>query len=119
MLLYADDCVLYTSHRKLDKIEQVLQSDTNRLSIWCTDNLLKVNVNKTKCMLVSTRQKLSHLRALQVSISNVVVGQVISYNYLGVIFDTELGLCRQITEVHKISCPSKAFSVKENTEIYQ
>ena len=100
MLLYADDCVLYTSHRKLEVVEQVLQSDTNKLSEWCNDNLLKVNVKKTKCMLVSTRQKLSRLRALRISINNAGIGQVVSYNYLGVIFDTELGLCQQITETH-------------------
>ena len=100
MLLYADDCVLYTSHRKLEVVEQVLQSDTKKLSEWCNDNLLKGNVKKTKCMLVSTRQKLSRLRALRISINNAGIGQVVSYNYLGVIFDTELGLCRQITETH-------------------
>ena len=53
IILYADDCDLYTSHRNLAVVQDKLQLDANwRVSEWCSNNLLCINVKKTKTMLV-------------------------------------------------------------------
>ena len=100
MILYADDCVLYTSHRHEIVIQNTLQHDANNLAKWCNDNLLCVNVTKTKSMLVGTRHKLSMSQPLRISLNNVIIESVMSYNYLGVIFDSELSMNNHLTEVH-------------------
>ena len=100
VLLYADNCVLYTSHRKLDVAQQKLQTDTDNLSKWCTTNLLRVNVSKTKSMLVGTRQKLSNTPKLKINLNETCIDMVESYNYLGVIFYCELSLNQHLAEVH-------------------
>ena len=44
MLLYADDCVLYCSHRKIENVQEKLQLDLTAISDWCSVNLLNINV---------------------------------------------------------------------------
>ena len=100
ILLYADDCVLYTCHRKHDVVQTTLQRDSDNLARWCSNNLLRVNVIKTKSMLVGTRQKLAASLPLNINFNNVEIDSVLQYNYLGVIFDCELTLTYHLTEVH-------------------
>ena len=102
VLLYADDCVLYTSHPRENIIHERMSRDANNLSKWCTNNLLCINVKKTKLMLVGTRQKVSTAQPLNISLNNVRIETVKSYNlnYLGVILDSELSMNQHLTEVH-------------------
>ena len=100
IILYADDCVLYTSHRKSTVVQAILQSDASKLANWCNINLLSINVRKTKTMLVGTRQKLAVTQPLEISLNNAVLESVISYNYLGLILDCELSLTQHLSEVH-------------------
>ena len=60
IILYADDCVLYTSHRNSAVVQDKLQSDANNISEWCSNNLLCINVKKSKSMLVGTRHRLGN-----------------------------------------------------------
>ena len=100
ILLYADDCVLYTSHRKHAVVQSTLQRDTDSLARWCSNNLLLVNTRKTKSMLVGTRQKLAASLPLKISLGNAEIDSVVKYNYLGVIIDSELTLTNHLSEVH-------------------
>ena len=100
ILLYADDCVLYTSHRKHSVIRVNLQQDAEKLEKWCGENLLCINIKKTKSMLVGTRQRLMTVPPLNISLNNVHIESVTSYNYLGVIFDSELSLSQHLSEVY-------------------
>ena len=52
-------------------------------------------------MLVGTRQKLAASLPLKIRLNNVEIDSVVSYNYLGVIFDCELSLTHHLTEVHE------------------
>ena len=100
IILYADDIVLYTSHRNLVIVQAKLQRDANNLSDWCTKNLLCVNVKKTKSMLIGTRQRLGNTPPIRVKLNNTVIESVVSYNYLGVILDSELSLSYHLSGVH-------------------
>ena len=66
-----------------------------------SNNLLRVNVKKTKSTLVGTRQKLAASLPLKIRLNNVEIDSVVSYNYLGVIFDCELSLTHHLSEVHE------------------
>ena len=100
IILYADDCVLYTSHRKITIVQSTLQRDANNLFKWCQDNILCINVKKTKAMLVGTRQELVDTPPLRLSLDNAVIESVVSYNYLGVIKDTELSMSHHLSQLH-------------------
>ena len=67
-------------------MHDTLQNDADNLSEWCNNNLLCINVRKTKSMLVGTRHKLSISRPLSISLNDVQIESVLSYNYLGVFF---------------------------------
>ena len=56
--------------------------------------------SKTKAMLVGTRQKLGIVPHLRVKIQNQNIDEVSSYNYLGVIFDSELAFTLHLRELH-------------------
>ena len=100
VLLYADDCVLYTSHRQENIVHNRIINDAKNLLSWCTNNLLCINVKKTKSMLVGTRHRLSISQPLDIRLNNVQIETVKSYNYLGVIFESELSMNHQLTEIH-------------------
>jgi hypothetical protein len=43
----------------LDLISILVQEDLNRIELWCKDNNMFINCNKTKCITVGTKQKLA------------------------------------------------------------
>ena len=55
--LYADDTTLYDIGLDKDMIENNLQHALNLLKIWCLENGMIINIDKTEMMLVSSRQK--------------------------------------------------------------
>ena len=61
ILLYADDRVLYTSHRRHSVVHATLQRDADNLARWCSNNLLCISVEKTKSMLVGREISLRNM----------------------------------------------------------
>ena len=55
--MYADDTELHYCCSHLQKMEQVLQTELERVSNWMVVNRLKLNVNKSMCMLIGSRQR--------------------------------------------------------------
>lgn len=55
--LYADDTSVYTIGDSCVEIQEKLQVDIDSMSKWCMYNDLSINVSKTSCMLITTRQK--------------------------------------------------------------
>ena len=52
--LYADDTVLYFSHRSSHIIQQTLQTELENVNKWMSRNKLTVNCQKTVCMLLGS-----------------------------------------------------------------
>jgi hypothetical protein len=57
--LYADDSTIHISGENILDIQTKVQEDLNRIELWCKDNNMFINCNKTKCMTVGTKQKLA------------------------------------------------------------
>ena len=55
--LYADDATLYEASKSKEQIERKLQSALCDLSVWCKQNGMLINTDKTKAMLITTPQK--------------------------------------------------------------
>ena len=102
-LLYADDTALYIRGRNLDVLEDRLQSDLNRFSLWCRQNALTVNVKKTKYVLYGTSQLLKRARNLKIYIGDSMLDREHYYKYLGLFLDSSLNFNKHIDFVNKVT----------------
>ena len=78
ILLYADDTVI------LAESEKDMQAALNSLSVYCTNNKLKINVSKTK-VIVFSRGKIRNLPKF--TVNNEQVDIAWEYKYLGILFN--------------------------------
>ena len=88
--MYADDTVLYTASANFERAFTNLQDDINSLSMWCKDNGIMANTDKTKVMLFGSTKALSSLPQPKVIMSRVPLEAVSVYKYLGVSLDSQL-----------------------------
>ena len=60
---YADDATVHTHGNTPNVIESKLQQDGNNTKLWCKQNKMEINYDKTTCMIVGTqhRTKMSYL----------------------------------------------------------
>ena len=68
MIMYADDTVLYYSHKDMKEIEKVLSQDLTTVSKWLQENELVLNLKKgkTEVMLFGTNKHLNqHEREIE------------------------------------------------------
>ena len=49
--MFADDTVIYIASNKISNLYENMQKEINALQIWCNQNKLTINVDKTKYML--------------------------------------------------------------------
>ena len=75
-LIWADDIILFSES------ESGLQNMLNTLHIYCQDNKLEINIDKTKCM---TFNKTGRLIRRTFQINGINLENVRSYKYLGFI----------------------------------
>ena len=92
ILLYADDAVIYRSNSSIEKIENDLNNDLEKVSLWFKNNSLVLNMKKgkTEFILFGTSKKLSKVELPSVHIDTIPVSHTSSYQYLGVIMDKSL-----------------------------
>ena len=57
VILYADDTALLFSHKNLHDIERVLSDELAIAQAWLAENKLTLNLQKTKCMILSSKPK--------------------------------------------------------------
>ncbi len=93
-MLYADDTVLYCARKNSNEIEDLLNSELQKVADWLDENNLFINLKKGKTEFVLYRswQKLSKLPKVDIKIYNQVIHQKKWYKYLGVDLDNHLNL---------------------------
>ena len=90
-----------------------LQTDLESVDMWCENNNIVLDLQKTKNMLISSK----HTRAtLKLSISNRNISQVRSEKLLGIIVDDRLNFDKQIQSFSKQL--NQNFHIKKNKEIF-
>ena len=111
--LFADDTSLHNHHKNLDTLMNSLQHSVDNLINWTEMNHMALHPDKTKFMLVTTRQKrqnlLSNLPPL--TIKSDIIQEVQNHKVLGIIIDNNLSwtphmntLCKKIsTKVFQLS----------------
>ena len=59
--LFADDTTLYDINKNKSNLERNLNASLKILEKWCSHNGMQLNTDKTKVMLITTRQKCAML----------------------------------------------------------
>ena len=89
--MFADDTTLHTQGKEKRQIETNLQNSLNDVSKWCQENSMLIHPDKTKSMLIGTRQKLQlSPLTLNLTIESISIQQVSKHRLLGVELDDQL-----------------------------
>ena len=101
--LYADDTVVYVSHKSISDVEKALTSDMENIAKWLESNRLIINLKKgkTEAMLYGTANKLHSKNDLQVLINDHLINFVSGYKYLGVFLDLNLDMKEHLQKTLK------------------
>ena len=100
--MYADDCLIYTIGNSWENMVPSIQEGLNSFHTWCNRNCLKLNIRKSKSLIIGTKHKLSTLNFQnRFVLNNVELENVPTYNYLGIIFDSQMTLSPLFAKVKK------------------
>lgn len=95
IMLFADDALIYVCAKDKDECISKITNDLNKLSAWLNMNKLKLNTNKTKCMVINGAD------SADVRINGELIECVVELKYLGVIIDKKLNFKNHIDYVCK------------------
>ena len=102
MTLFADDCVMYLSGNNWANVYGKIQADFDAIVDWTYRNSLRLNHDKTKAMIFSTRNKISKMgNPKQFTMNDHNIGFVHNYMYLGVMIDDVMSLVPLVKSVKK------------------
>lgn len=98
--LYADDTTQYETDPSIRVIQNRLQTAIADLTLWCRMNGMVINIDKTKAMLITTRQKRNTLEdSFQVFLNDLPLSVVSNEKILGVQVDDNLTWTDHISKV--------------------
>ena len=98
--MYADDSTIHTSGSNIKELQVKIQQDLNCVEQWCHENNMFINSNKTKCMIIGTRQKLSSQEnELCLTISSNKLQNSTCEKLLGIKVDQQLNWSSQVDVV--------------------
>ena len=96
MLMYADDTTLYCN---IDQCvnEYIINEEFHKLTEWLGANKLALNISKTKYMIFHTsNRKISYPN---LKINNINIERVTQFNFLGVMFNSQMDWSRHINYI--------------------
>ena len=116
LIKYSDDSALLDLSNSNDQYWE----EVSRFCLWCQNNYLDLNVNKTKEMIIDFRSKPSPVTDL--FIDGTKVERVTEYKYLGTVIDDKLTFKANTDAIHKksqsrIHCLQQLRSLKVNSTI--
>ena len=99
--IFADDTTVHKASPSLQILENGLNHDIQRVQTWCAENHMIINENKTTCMLIGTKQKLSKLSnsTLAINVNDMPIENVDNERLLGVRLDNSLHYTKHIDDV--------------------
>ena len=86
IILFADDTNVFYSHTSIEKLNEIMQTEINKISDWLNANILSINTTKTKCILFRSRKK-KQKQNITITINDNVIKQVKKTTFLGVVID--------------------------------
>lgn len=104
--LFADDALLTASDVSLPNAINKINRTLQRVSEFLDINKLKLNINKTKCMIVTTQHKYNLIdkNVINIQIYGETIELVEEFKYLGFMLDNQLNLKKHFHYIYnKIS----------------
>ena len=103
LYMYADDCILYTTGNTWNQVHACLQRGLNGFDEWCHKSSTVLNISKSKCLLIASRNKLCNINyELKLQIRNTSLDFVKKFVYLGVYLDSEMLIQPLMSHVKKV-----------------
>ena len=101
--LFADDATLHNSEGTLCEIENNLREDMEYIGTSCTENRMVINENKTKSMLIGSRQRLARLPdpTLNIQINGQFIDNINDDKLLRMRVDNTLQFNKHVDDVCK------------------
>ena len=100
--MYADDCLIYTIGNCWENMVPTIQDGLDGFQNWCKNNCLKLNIRKSKSLVIGTKQKLTGVNLEnRFKLDDLDLQRVDVYNYLGIIFDSQMSLSPLFVHVKK------------------
>lgn len=90
MAIYADDTTIYVSAENTKELNNMLQEELMLVSEWVSENRLKLNISKTKSLILGSRHALRTDQELCISLQGVAIEQVKEAKLLGVTLEGTL-----------------------------
>jgi Reverse transcriptase (RNA-dependent DNA polymerase)/Endonuclease-reverse transcriptase len=99
--MYADDTQLYFSFSATDSLPNLsfLSGILDSVHSWLSSNYLSLNPSKTEFLLIGTSQQRSRITSDLLSFSGNIISPSTSARNLGIIFEPDLSLSKQISSV--------------------
>ena len=117
IILFADDTNILYSDACLETLNEILQTEMNKITYWLNVNKLSLNTTKTELILFRSRNKKSKYD-LKISINQENIKQVQNINFLGIVIDEFLTWRDHINLIAKkiIKCAANYF---QDSSFYQ
>ena len=97
-ILYADDTTFFLVGKSLRYMKLKIQQDLNYLALWLRMNFLKLNVSKTKCMIMNKEGLFINT---DIWIEGELVQCVSKFKFLGITIDAGLSFEPHYETVHE------------------
>uniref|UniRef100_A0A3Q3KL62 Reverse transcriptase domain-containing protein n=1 Tax=Monopterus albus TaxID=43700 RepID=A0A3Q3KL62_MONAL len=96
MVLFADDTTIWASDENLQQLSVRVSEEFGKIKKWCDNNLLSLNLEKTKYMVFGNRRPHNEL---QLRIGGANIERVYEIKFLGVMVDDRLSWKSHIRHV--------------------
>ncbi len=95
--LFADDISILLANKKLDILEQIMNTELQKVSAWLLANKLSLNISKSNFLLISSRKT---DKSIKLKINSKDLKQENYTKYLGVIIDNNLNWKLHIKQIN-------------------
>ena len=102
--MYADDTTFHVGGKSIEDLSNKLNEDSKNINKWCIENRMVINTDKTRSMLICSKQRKNTLSCdyvLNVFIGDVRLENTSMEKLLGVLIDSNLTWDQQINHVCK------------------
>lgn len=97
--IYTDDTTMYASAKYDKDLSIILQSELMQIANWVTENMMKLNISKTKCLVICSKHAQRRKHRLCVSLNGADIEQVKEARLIGVTVDETLSWATHINNI--------------------
>ena len=99
--LYADDSMIYFSHRNPQEVKEVLERELEAIALWIEHNKFRMNAAKTQLMVMDCKRRQKEVEEFTVLHRGECIRSKHKVKYFGVVVDEDLKWKKHIQKVRK------------------